>query len=65
MMDFAIFAIAFNVLKLHRKSGHIGKNPSESQKATLYRLFFAVFIPSVDNRTKLENMIREKPACAV
>ncbi len=35
MMDFAIFAFAFNVLKLHRNSERTGKSLSKSQETTL------------------------------
>lgn len=60
MMDFAIFALAFNVLKLHRKSKNKGKNPSKSQKTTFYLCFFVVLVSSVANCTKFENPVREK-----
>lgn len=46
MMDFAIFAFAFNVLKLHRNSERTGKSLSKSQETTLNLCFFVVFISS-------------------
>ena len=64
MMDFAIFAIAFNVLKLHRKNESTGEKLSESQKTTLYLCFFVVFTSSVDKCTKFENPIGENLSCA-
>lgn len=57
MMDFAIFAIAFNMLKLHRKSKQTGKNPSESQKMEAVLFFFILFRPKRDKTNKMKNFV--------
>ncbi len=41
MMDFATFALAFNVFKLHRKSKNKEKNPSQSQKKSCIYAFLS------------------------
>ncbi len=60
MMDFAIFAIAFNVLKLYKKMEHTGKNPPILQKNAVFLRFFVVFTISISNFEKVEKIDREK-----
>lgn len=43
MMDFAIFAVAFNVLKLHRKNGECGKKYIRTTKNECLFMFFCSF----------------------
>jgi len=60
MMDFAIFAIAFNVLKLHKKMKYTGENPPNLQKNAVFLRFFVVFTISISNFEKVEKIDREK-----
>ncbi len=43
MMDFAIFAVAFNILKLHRKNGECGKKYIRTTKNECLFMFFCSF----------------------
>jgi hypothetical protein len=54
-MDFAIFAIALNISKMHKKQIHTSKSPKNSQKSAqnpkifvIYR-FFIPQTPSTEN----------------
>lgn len=64
MMDFAIVAIAFNMLKLYRKSKKWGQNPSRSQKTQAFLWFFIVFLPKTDKTERLEFFNDENRALA-
>ena len=57
MMDFAIFAIAFNVLKLHRKGKNTGINPSQRQKSGTVLCFFILVRPKTDKTDKIKTFI--------
>lgn len=59
MMDFAIFAIAFNVLKLHRKSKQTGKNPSESQKMEAVLLILFLFLQETRKTPRIKTFVEE------
>ncbi|WP_436415506.1 IS1182 family transposase [Petrimonas sp.] len=59
MMDFALFALAFNMLKLHRKSKHIGQNPSQSQKMDAVLCFLFVFLRKMEKIAKIETFVNE------
>lgn len=59
MMDFAIFAIAFNVLKLHRKGKNTGINPSQGQKTCTVLYLFFRFLPKTDKTGKIKNLVRQ------
>ena len=60
MMDFAIFALAFNVLKLHRKSKNTGINPPEPHKSVAFLCFLALF----PTKTHKVVCFSTNPACA-
>lgn len=64
MMDFAIFAIAFNVLKLHRKRENTGKITSESQKTSTFLRYFVVFVHLFIGVTKFDSSNMEKSSYA-
>ena len=64
MMDFAIFAIAFNVLKLHRKRENTGKITSESQKTSTFLRYFVVFVHMFIGVTKFDSSNMEKSSYA-
>lgn len=64
MMDFAIFAIAFNILKMYRKSKNKGKNPSESQKVYAVLFFFILFSPKRDKTTKIKTFVLQNNLAA-
>ncbi len=64
MMDFAIFAIISNVLKLHRKVKNTGGKPSQSGKTPDFFCFLVAFAFSKAGFTKLEGSGKEILASA-
>lgn len=59
-MDLAIFAVAFSVIKLHRKKENAGKNTSGPQKTSVFLSFSAVFVFYAAGLAKIEESVREK-----
>ncbi len=64
MMDFAIFAIAFNVLKLHRKSKNTGINSSQQQKKHSFLYAFFLLLTKEEKTGKVETFVRQNIAIA-
>lgn len=59
MMDFAIFAIAFNVLKLHRKEKNRGKIRPNRKKNLFFYVFSLFLLLQSQNLQNLKNPIRK------
>ncbi|MDR2121452.1 MAG: transposase [Tannerella sp.] len=54
MPDFAVFAVAFNLQKLHRKRKNTGQNPPGMQQSAFSRissLFFVQVAENIENST--------------
>lgn len=64
MMDFAIFAVAFNLLKLHRIMENTKKNCSKSQLKDAFLPYYIIFVVKFIEFEKVEESGREKLAYA-
>jgi hypothetical protein len=54
-MDFAIFAIAINIGKMHRKRVHTSKNPKNVQKSAQNPKIFVICRFFIPQTTSSEN----------
>ena len=64
MMDFAIFAVAFNLLKLHRIMENTKKNCSKSQLKDAFLPYYIIFVVKFIEFEKVEESGRKKLAYA-
>jgi hypothetical protein len=64
MPDFAIFAVAFNLQKLHRKRKNTGQNPPGVQNRMFFLCLFIVFRPVFRKSVKFNTPDWENRACA-
>jgi transposase len=67
MMDFAIFAIAFNIQKMHRKPQkpqNKPKNTIESAQKTQFCILFLLFVQINQSSVKLNKVERNNPKIA-
>jgi transposase len=64
MMDFAIFAVAFNLLKLHRIMENTKKNCSKSELKDAFLPYYIIFVVKFIEFEKVEESGREKLAYA-
>ena len=64
MMDFAIFAIAFNIGKIYRKAGITNNLPSKSRKQARFLGLILFFIPTKENGIEFSTFESEFPKIA-
>jgi hypothetical protein len=64
MPDFAIFAVAFHLQKLHRKRKNTRQNPPGVQNRMFFPYLFIIFRPSYRKSVKLNTMGWKNRACA-
>jgi hypothetical protein len=64
MMDFAIFAVAFNLQKLNRKRKNTGQNQPGVQNRMFFLCLFIVFCPGCREYRKLNTPNWENKKCA-
>jgi hypothetical protein len=64
MMDFALFAVAFNLQKLHRKRKNTGQNPPGVQNRMFFLYLFIIFRPVCRKSVKFNTSGWKYRACA-
>jgi hypothetical protein len=63
-MDFALFAVAFNLQKLHRKRKNTGQNPPGVQNGMVFLYLFIILRPVCRKSVKFNTADWENRACA-